>query len=89
MLRFGYTTHVTGTAYYSMVLLIKQECFASGHTESVLSVDSADWDTSLLASSSKDNSFLLWRVEKSDEDTQGPRILFVPDLSIGVLGIGS
>ena len=34
----------------------------SGHTQSVLCVDSPDWDDSLLASGSKDNSIFIWRL---------------------------
>lgn len=35
-----------------------------GHTDLILGVDSAQWDSGLLASCSKDNSCLLWRVTK-------------------------
>jgi WD40 repeat protein len=37
-----------------------------GHTDLILGVDSAQWDGGLLASCSKDNSCLLWRVTKTD-----------------------
>lgn len=40
-----------------------------GHTESVLSVVSPAWDTSLLASCSKDNSILIWRLVTTDDDS--------------------
>uniref|UniRef100_A0A1I7UFV6 WD_REPEATS_REGION domain-containing protein n=1 Tax=Caenorhabditis tropicalis TaxID=1561998 RepID=A0A1I7UFV6_9PELO len=39
-----------------------------GHTESVLSVVSPSWDTSILASCSKDNSIIIWRLVTSSED---------------------
>lgn len=39
-----------------------------GHTESVLSVVSPTWDTSLLASCSKDNSIIFWRLVTSPEN---------------------
>lgn len=34
----------------------------------VLAVDSAQWDSGLLASCSKDNSCLFWRISKSEEN---------------------
>ncbi|EGT54544.1 hypothetical protein CAEBREN_03074 [Caenorhabditis brenneri] len=40
-----------------------------GHTESVLSVVSPSWDTSLLASCSKDNSIIIWRLVTSSEES--------------------
>lgn len=33
-----------------------------GHTDSILSVDSPDWDDYLFATGSKDNSIGVWRV---------------------------
>ncbi|CAI2326897.1 unnamed protein product [Caenorhabditis sp. 36 PRJEB53466] len=39
-----------------------------GHSESVLSVVSPAWDCSLLASCSKDNSIILWRLCSADSD---------------------
>ncbi|CAO4363722.1 unnamed protein product [Caenorhabditis nigoni] len=40
-----------------------------GHTESVLSVVSPSWDTSLLASCSKDNSIIIWRLVSTSEES--------------------
>ncbi|KAF1763694.1 hypothetical protein GCK72_003639 [Caenorhabditis remanei] len=40
-----------------------------GHTESVLSVVSPSWDTTLLASCSKDNSIIIWRLVTTSEDS--------------------
>jgi WD40 repeat protein len=34
----------------------------------VLGVDAAQWDSGLLASCSKDNSCLIWRISKSEEN---------------------
>ncbi|CAI5440584.1 unnamed protein product [Caenorhabditis angaria] len=41
-----------------------------GHTESVLGVVSPSWDTSLLASCSKDNSIIFWRLSEENEDSK-------------------
>ncbi|KAI6180748.1 hypothetical protein M3Y98_00754600 [Aphelenchoides besseyi] len=34
-----------------------------GHTDNVMAVDSAKWESNLIASCSKDNSCILWRLE--------------------------
>uniref|UniRef100_A0A0M3K9D4 WD_REPEATS_REGION domain-containing protein n=1 Tax=Anisakis simplex TaxID=6269 RepID=A0A0M3K9D4_ANISI len=50
------------------------EChLISGHTESILSVISAPWDTSVFATSSKDNSFIVWKLDEGDRKTPVPR----------------
>lgn len=39
-----------------------------GHTDSVLSLSTAPWDPGLFASSSKDNTFILWHVDSNDDE---------------------
>lgn len=40
----------------------------AGHTDSVLSLSTAPWDPKLFASSSKDNTFILWHVDFNDDE---------------------
>ncbi|CAG9532779.1 unnamed protein product [Cercopithifilaria johnstoni] len=40
----------------------------TGHTDSVLSLSTAPWDSKFLASSSKDNTFILWHVDLNGDD---------------------
>jgi WD40 repeat protein len=49
---------------YEIIPLIFEHIFIlSGHKESVLSVDSAEWsDSQLIVTGSKDNSLILWRM---------------------------
>lgn len=56
------------------------QALLSGHTASVLSVDSPKWDDWLLASSSKDNSVILWRINKPEED--GPELKTVSKVGV-------
>uniref|UniRef100_A0A8R1YA34 WD_REPEATS_REGION domain-containing protein n=1 Tax=Onchocerca volvulus TaxID=6282 RepID=A0A8R1YA34_ONCVO len=40
----------------------------TGHTDSVLSLSTASWDPMLFASSSKDNTFIIWNVDFNDDE---------------------
>uniref|UniRef100_A0A914IFT9 U3 small nucleolar RNA-associated protein 13 C-terminal domain-containing protein n=1 Tax=Globodera rostochiensis TaxID=31243 RepID=A0A914IFT9_GLORO len=40
-----------------------------GHTQSILRVDSPGWDDNLIASGSKDNSILFWRLRETKAET--------------------
>uniref|UniRef100_A0A914ID44 Uncharacterized protein n=1 Tax=Globodera rostochiensis TaxID=31243 RepID=A0A914ID44_GLORO len=40
-----------------------------GHTQSILCVDSPGWDDNLIASGSKDNSILFWRLRETKAET--------------------
>uniref|UniRef100_A0A915Q5K6 U3 small nucleolar RNA-associated protein 13 C-terminal domain-containing protein n=1 Tax=Setaria digitata TaxID=48799 RepID=A0A915Q5K6_9BILA len=39
-----------------------------GHTDSVLSLSTALWDPKIFASSSKDNTFIIWSINFSDDE---------------------
>jgi U3 small nucleolar RNA-associated protein 13 len=53
-----------------------------GHTESVLSVDSPDWDDWMFASSSKDNSVIIWRLSPSDAKDGGTELQSVTKVAV-------
>ncbi|KAI6233196.1 Utp13 domain-containing protein [Aphelenchoides fujianensis] len=44
-----------------------------GHTDNIMAVDSAPWETKLLASCSKDNSCLFWRLEAGATAEAAPK----------------
>uniref|UniRef100_A0A8R1DVK2 WD_REPEATS_REGION domain-containing protein n=1 Tax=Caenorhabditis japonica TaxID=281687 RepID=A0A8R1DVK2_CAEJA len=49
-----------------------------GHSESVLSVVSPKWDTSILISCSKDNSIIFWRLHNLNQDSDVTSTSLVP-----------
>uniref|UniRef100_A0A0N5ATD2 WD_REPEATS_REGION domain-containing protein n=1 Tax=Syphacia muris TaxID=451379 RepID=A0A0N5ATD2_9BILA len=46
-----------------------------GHSDSVLSVTTAKWDNDLFASSSKDNSIILWKILPDSSEVKQVKIL--------------
>lgn len=50
--------------YYVFVLILK----VLGHTDSILSLSTAAWDPKIFASSSKDNTFIIWNVDFNDSE---------------------
>ncbi|CAD5217500.1 unnamed protein product [Bursaphelenchus xylophilus] len=49
---------------------------AEGHTDTIMSVDAPSWDSNLLASASKGNSTIIWKVRSKEDakENKKPRI---------------
>ncbi|KAI6225024.1 SAM-MT-RSMB-NOP domain-containing protein [Aphelenchoides besseyi] len=59
-----------------------------GHTDNVMAVDSAKWESNLIASCSKDNSCILWRLESQvDGAPKAKRVAIATGHTSSVTGI--